>query len=446
MILRNIQEQVQKNKDDIESLKQAGMGHEPIPGPMGPTGPRGEQGVRGERGPGYYGTASMLPSTTAYEEGDMFLLNDGSLYKNVRGHWVRQASMRGPQGIQGETGTEVIANPEGEPQDMLDTIGIDGVRYSINSTVYFGDIEGDPNDNGALAEELQEIRYVAEGKCKSYVLDFEMPIPSDTDLRLGEYYLDTGEHITSMAQLTLATSGLTYGNPSFNSQSSSLSMGSSWILVQTELENLTRFVIIRGAVGTTRFGPKTGDVIWVKQTEVPDRWYGTARVWHRMETAKIDLANYAALNTANTFTAKQTFPSIVAADIGLEKNQYNDHIVSVNGIPSFRVLPYVLETYSLRPASDNAYNFGTSSLRYKDIYASNSLDLRNTSQLSVGIFFQNEYASGNIRMSGYGMYLETGGGDIQSNNNFKVGSGNVLKIGDTSLSESQLQQLLALIA
>lgn len=130
---RNLQEQVGKNKDDITSLKQGGMGHEPIPGPQGEQGPQGPQGPKGNTGASIYGMAQYLPSASAYARGDFFLLSNGNLYKKIENSWVLQGSLRGPQGPQGEDGDEVTANPQGTASGgSLSKIKIDGIIYSIS--------------------------------------------------------------------------------------------------------------------------------------------------------------------------------------------------------------------------------------------------------------------------------------------------------------------------
>ena len=83
---RNLQEQVQKNKEDIEK----GVG---IPGPQGPqgeTGPQGPQGIQGPRG----------------ERG----------IQGIQG----QVGPRGPQGIQGPRGPRGLQGPKGDKGDKGD--------------------------------------------------------------------------------------------------------------------------------------------------------------------------------------------------------------------------------------------------------------------------------------------------------------------------------------
>ena len=52
-----------------------------------------------------WGSGDILPSTTDYTEGDYFLnTSDYYIYKLINGAWERVIYIRGPQGIQGETG------------------------------------------------------------------------------------------------------------------------------------------------------------------------------------------------------------------------------------------------------------------------------------------------------------------------------------------------------
>ena len=100
--------------EQIKIIKQS-LGNalpDPIQGPQGDTGADGARGPVGPRGNGIFGCTAVLPSATAYQEGDMYLLFNGQLYKKINGSWVMQTTLKGPQGPVGLTGgTEVIANP-----------------------------------------------------------------------------------------------------------------------------------------------------------------------------------------------------------------------------------------------------------------------------------------------------------------------------------------------
>lgn len=140
MIYRNPQEQLQYVTDEVEKIKQS-LGSalpDPIPGPEGPAGATGPKGNPGDRGPGIVGYGTELPSTA--QDGDMFILRtnvpggavDYVMYKWATYQWLPQFSMRGPAGPIGpEGGTEVIANPTGEVNDILESIKVDGVNYAV---------------------------------------------------------------------------------------------------------------------------------------------------------------------------------------------------------------------------------------------------------------------------------------------------------------------------
>lgn len=120
--------------EEIKKLKQS-LGNalpDPIQGPQGDTGATGARGPEGPRGPGVFGCTAVLPSATAYQEGDFYILFDGSLFKKINGSWVRQTTLKGPQGAVGLSGgTEVVANPIDAATDDLGKIKIDGTTYDI---------------------------------------------------------------------------------------------------------------------------------------------------------------------------------------------------------------------------------------------------------------------------------------------------------------------------
>lgn len=198
---RNLQEQVLKNQEDILTLKQEGMGHEPIPGPEGPEGQKGSQGEQGPRGTGVYGVTAELPSPSGYKEGDIYFkrgvyitpenlsVQTIEIYKNIKGRWVLQTSLRGPQGEPGEGGTSVIANPEGTSTDVISTIDIAGVIYDI------GGIDPEYKAYIDLLKEHLEIDSVT-GKAT-----FSNDVEVDGKLQVNEYsdFIDAEGHVIGMS-------------------------------------------------------------------------------------------------------------------------------------------------------------------------------------------------------------------------------------------------------
>lgn len=178
---RNLQEQVEKNKEDISQLK-TGIKIEKVlmsiselsqflteenvgkyyyiadikklyviskrandgliaenlgDYPAGTEGPQGEVGPEGPQGPtgnSVYGVSTQLPDPAGYKTGDFYLLANGNLYKkSLELQWVLQCSIRGPQGPVGTPGAEVYANPVSEATESLLKIKIDGVTYRITA-------------------------------------------------------------------------------------------------------------------------------------------------------------------------------------------------------------------------------------------------------------------------------------------------------------------------
>lgn len=135
---RNLQEQVAKNQDDIETIKQA-LGNalpDPIEGPQGEPGERGPEGPEGPRGNTIKTVGLPLPSPTGFKEGDLALVivspEVGNLYKVTAGRWVLQCNIRGAQGVPGPK-TQVIVNPIDPATDVMYKLKIDGVTYDFDT-------------------------------------------------------------------------------------------------------------------------------------------------------------------------------------------------------------------------------------------------------------------------------------------------------------------------
>lgn len=359
VVLRNIQEQVQKNKCDIEELKQAGMGHEPVPGPIGPAGEQGPVGPEGERGASLYGTSAMLPSPTAYKDGDMFLLNSGALYKKVNGRWIQQATLRGPQGVQGDPGSQVIPNPEGDPQDELSNLEIDGVRYRIVGDPQWGNIGGVLTEQADLWEQLTNIREVAEGKSTCWLMNIMENAPT-TDERIQQvrYIKADGSRIQSLAEYQEYVGDMEYSNHIFGD--GFLNIPNAYIILRKDGKH---YVLI----ADDGFSPlKDGDIILTEQTDKVDYWFWSSEEFYVLETSKLDLTNYAKLDIDNNFSANQTMPSITLPAGGEIKTQGSSASIAVWG-------GSVTLSKNIDASTNNTYDIGSSSVKWKDLYLSGNI-------------------------------------------------------------------------
>ena len=108
-----------------------------IVGPQGPEGPQGKKGDTGESTK--WLTGSMLPSTSAAKENDLFLnITNGNVYQLSNESWVLKGNIRGSQGVQGPTGVQGpqgIQGPVGPKGDTGDTgglVNIAGILDNMN--------------------------------------------------------------------------------------------------------------------------------------------------------------------------------------------------------------------------------------------------------------------------------------------------------------------------
>lgn len=203
---RNLEEQVLFLTEELEKVQQS-LGNalpDPIPGPQGEPGATGGPGPIGPRGKGIYGCSSSLPSPTAYQEGDMYLLFNGELYKKVSGSWVMQTTLKGPQGVPGlDNPNDVIANPVGESTDDLSKIEISGTVYDITTpNKLFGKfvkIINAPSSTTLTDEEKQNI--IDGSFMEGNFLGYKNPLFCPAELYQGVWYgifiasKDTGDSV-----------------------------------------------------------------------------------------------------------------------------------------------------------------------------------------------------------------------------------------------------------
>ena len=156
-------------------------------------------------------------------------------------------------------------------------------------------------------DECQNIREVAEGKCKSYVISYDQTNPNPT---LSCYYDSTTDSLIDFEDLTDRDnwiSGKTLVNSSFNvsadSSTTQLQIASRTsdylILYGSDKASLVHksYVYIR----TRDFSNilRRGDLVLVTQTDVLDWWYDRTFggavdyiTFRKLETSKVDLTNY----------------------------------------------------------------------------------------------------------------------------------------------------------
>ena len=205
--------------------------------------------------------------------------------------------------------------------DYGTTFGGKVVRRDGNDQIY---VPLTPTANGQAAskkyvdDQDSAIMEVAEGKCKTYVISYDVEGPDEDTFSSGTYYRVDGTQISTWADFVEYVGAKPFGsgtatclNSAFNSQNNSLTYDGVYII--TNENKVIRLATIISQVAITDV--KIGDIILVTETNVPDRWVslfnfelGEAYIEiSKMESTKVDLTNYATLNTEQTFSAMKTF-------------------------------------------------------------------------------------------------------------------------------------------
>ena len=117
-------------------------------GPQGPQGIQGEQGVQGVRGSKWVATSSAATGTN-YNQDDKWLnTSNGDVYSysaTLRG-WALIGNIRGPQGVQGPTGQQGQIGPQG-PAGPQGPKGDSGQSFQIAGFVASTDLLPTPTES-----------------------------------------------------------------------------------------------------------------------------------------------------------------------------------------------------------------------------------------------------------------------------------------------------------
>lgn len=162
----------------------------------------------------------------------------------------------------------------------------------------------------AVYDNLQNVREVAEGKCKTFVLSY------DDDIATAKYIIQSVSQSTKFMVYNTSTKefedktaellngdydNVSADNYKFNSQNNSI--GTSGALIFRSISGLTRkpevpnpsFWFVRSFYGfVLNKEAKVGDVVYVLEQSVPDRWVSDVDVTTTFSPleAKGDLSNY----------------------------------------------------------------------------------------------------------------------------------------------------------
>ena len=149
------------------------------------------------------------------------------------------------------------------------------------------------NKEIATKDDIQNVREVAEGKCRTFVLSYQDTAPTEETFVENKYkkpdgtYLNTWQDFLDYITIGLNVRG--FGNSIFNSQND--------VLVSTGKYFITKDYIV--LLGDPHETENVGDIILVIETEVPDRWCDLGD-FYKLETSKIDLTSYPTFTNLNS--------------------------------------------------------------------------------------------------------------------------------------------------
>lgn len=282
----------------------------------------------------------------------------------------------------------------------IKTINNENILGSGNITIQggggtWGSITGDIQDQTDLQNELQDIREVAEGKTQSFSLSYldtvavvQAYLTANPDKKIVD---ESGNDITSDF-LANEYSGI-IDNSIFNSQNASLTPTSPTYLLCESSTNVPydsdiSYVLVEVAK------IKTGDIILVVETDVPDRWYRISDgSFLKLEVA---LSNYVDLTTAQTITGVKTFNSQVNVST---INGTSQVVYTINNSTKYVVSNSDITTrIPIKPSSGyESVDFGSTTQKWKDayfsgqVYAQNTFNVINASDIISNTLTQEQY-------------------------------------------------------
>lgn len=190
-------------------------------------------------------------------------------------------------------------------------------------------------------DNLQNVREVAEGKCETWILSYSdtMAIvksavtptpPHYSPMPASVYTYNSSGEIINITQdvITGAYDDVAIQNSLFNSNNSVVSNVYGYIITKGHpllnsvpgYENQTIYFLLPMPL-TNLDEMHRGDIFLVIETDVPDRWYDggtTPANFYKMETSKVDLANYYTKNASLIPITTNTY------DIGSATATYKD--------------------------------------------------------------------------------------------------------------------------
>lgn len=159
-------------------------------------------------------------------------------------------------------------------------------------------------------DNLQNVREVAEGKTKSITVSITAPMLPTTNMQARAFSKPDGTHFATLSAFNDYIGGYSAGNAVFNSSNSSIVIGTNYFITTDKVVYAPEEVA-GVIVDPIAHYLKTGDVIYVVEGSVPDRWVDFATL--RALDAKTDLSGYSTTAQSDArYVLKKTTGGIYA--------------------------------------------------------------------------------------------------------------------------------------
>ena len=260
----------------------------------------------------------------------------------------------------------------------------------------WGQITGTLSDQTDLNNELTEIRNIANGRCKTYNLSYQDTI-ANVKTRIsgtpaGRVYLwnswnNLSNNLSDLSEHDITTEvnngdydNVVIQNPIFNSSSDYIELKQgvtseedAYIIIQWGYKDL---ILLKSVYVNNFRAFNNGDNIYILESNVPDRW---SNGYERAYKFEVDTSHLVTTDTAQDITGQKTIKNIMTFkslndtyNVTFEMNDNGSLYLYTSNIsnPLFIIGGGRVTSGHFRPLSDNAYDLGTSSLRWKDLYLS----------------------------------------------------------------------------
>ncbi len=258
-------------------------------------------------------------------------------------------------------------------------------------------------------DNLVNVREVAEGKCKAFVLSYADDIAFvKTQVTLSEsasrkFYVwnaTTQQYEDKTAEVLNGDyDSYTIVNNLFNDQNSQLVTNTNQYLIfrnpanSINAQNFPSIGFYMISMASTGLGSqiKTGDVFYVMENDVPDRWYSGKYTYTYIFFAldgKTDLSGYVNLTTNQTISGIKTFSnSVKFTDNWTLSTSYHE---SMSGSHQYKLS---LESFTIEKAYNSIESIGNFSLylNKNDLSGTITANLGNASNM-----WDDLYLSGNL--------------------------------------------------